>query len=259
MINYKVMNLKIDELDVKVLDNRKLMGEKAGKDVIDRIHDLLNKQNEVSIIFAAAPSQKELYEALINSDVDWSRVNAFHMDEYVGLSVDSPQSFRRYLKDNFFDKLSFNSIHLIEGDSIEVEKECRRYENLLNKFNPDIVCLGIGENCHIAFNDPPVADFNDTVLVKQVLLDEACRNQQVNDGCFPTFNEVPKEALTLTIPAIFRAKYLYCVVPGPTKSQAIFNTLKADISEKFPSTILRKHTNAVLYLDRDSASLISKS
>lgn len=253
------MEQTIDLLKIKVLETRREMGNLAGKDVVAQIHELLDKQAEVSIIFAAAPSQMELYDALIKSDIEWKRVNAFHMDEYVGLDVDNPQSFRRYLKDHFFDQLNFNSVHLIEGDSSDIKQECLRYEDLLNTFKPDVVCLGIGENCHIAFNDPPVADFNDSVLVKPVILDEACRNQQVNDGCFPTFDDVPKEALTLTIPAIFNAKYLFCVVPGPTKSQAVLHTVKEEISEKFPSTILRKHPNATLYLDRDSAALISKS
>lgn len=249
----------IDLLQVKVKSSRAEMGKSAGEEVTRCIHQLLDKQDELSIIFAAAPSQMELYAALIQSDVDWSRVNAFHMDEYVGISVDNPQSFRRYLKDQFFDKLNFKSVHLIRGDAKNIENECIRYEELLNSYQPDIVCLGIGENCHIAFNDPPVADFNDTVLVKPVTLDVACRNQQVNDGCFPTFDDVPKEALTLTIPAIFNAKYLFCVVPGPTKAQAVLHTLEDEVSEKFPSTILRKHPNATLYLDLDSAALISKS
>ncbi|WP_270087789.1 glucosamine-6-phosphate deaminase [Sphingobacterium sp. SYP-B4668] len=247
----------MDLLNLSVSTSRTQMGAAAAADVAARIVQLLEKQEEVSVIFAAAPSQLELYRALIDTDVDWSRVNAFHMDEYVGLSEDSPQSFRRYLKEHFFDMLPFRSVHLLRGEADDATEECIRYGQLLEEYSPDLVCLGIGENCHLAFNDPPVANFKDPVKVKRVSLDDTCRQQQVNDGCFPSFDAVPAEALTLTIPTLFEIPYLYCVVPGPSKAQAVKWTLEEPVSERFPSTILRKHPNTTLYLDQDSASLIA--
>jgi len=235
------------------------MGQAAASDIATRISQLLKEKEEISIIFAAAPSQLELYEALIRADIDWSRVNAFHMDEYVGLDEKSPQSFRRYLKDHFFDQLRFRTTHLIQGEADDLTAECVRYGHLLDEYKPDLVCLGVGENCHLAFNDPPVADFHDPVKIKKVRLDEVCRQQQVNDGCFATLEAVPREALTLTIPALFEASYLYCVVPGRSKANAVKCTLEEPIDERYPSTILRLHPQAILYLDCDSASLITNS
>lgn len=228
------------------------MGESAATDVAAKVTTLLKVQPEVNIIFAAAPSQNEFLSAFINKDIEWNSINAFHMDEYIGLHPDAHQAFGNFLKDRIFSKLPFKSINYINGNTEDIENECNRYQNLLTQYSPDIVCLGIGENGHLAFNDPPVADFNDDKLVKQVELDETCRRQQVNDGCFKTIDEVPTHALTLTIPALMSAGYLSVVVPGPAKAQAVYNTLHQPIEELYPSTILRRHTNAVLYLDKDS-------
>lgn len=240
---------KIDKLPVKVYADRTMMGEDAVSDVMNKINELLMKQDFVNIIFAAAPSQNEFLEALTKSSVSWSRVRAFHMDEYIGLCADAPQGFGNFLKEKIFSKLLFAAIHYINGNTAAPEEVCKRYADLLMQFPVDIVCMGIGENGHLAFNDPPVADFNDEQLVKIVELDQACRQQQVNDGCFATINEVPKNAITLTIPALMAAKYIYCMVPGPTKAEAVFNTLNQDVVEQYPSTILRRHDNAILYLD----------
>jgi len=228
------------------------MGESAATAIAAKINALLKIKPEVNIIFAAAPSQNEFLLALINKDIEWNRINAFHMDEYIGLHPDAHQAFGNFLKDRIFSKLPFKSINYINGNAKDVDAECKRYQNLLTKYPTDIVCLGIGENGHLAFNDPPVADFNDPRLVKQVELDETCRQQQVNDGCFKTIDDVPTHALTLTIPALMCAKHLSVVVPGAGKAQAVYNTLHQPIAELYPSTILRRHTNAVLYLDKDS-------
>src|SRR5690606_38953127 len=142
----------------------------------------------------------------------------------------------------------------IQGDAENIDEECERYSKLLMEHPADIVCMGIGENTHIAFNDPHVADFNDPKLVKIVDLDEKSRQQQVNDGCFPSFEDVPTHAITLTIPALTNAKYLYCMVPGKNKSRAIFQTLNEEINATYPSTILRQHPNSILFIDEDSAS-----
>jgi glucosamine-6-phosphate deaminase len=189
--------------------------------------------------------------ALLTAEgIDWKRIEAFHMDEYIGLDVSAPQRFANFLKERLFNKLPFRTVHLIQP---EIPHPLEQYEKLLKAAPIDLVCLGIGENGHIAFNDPPVADFADPVWAKIVELDEACRQQQVNDGCFATFDDVPKQAITLTIPALLSGKRLICTVPGKTKRQAVFKTLNDPISTACPATILRNHNACTLFLDKESA------
>lgn len=247
---------KVDTLQVKVYADRAAMGEAAAIAVIDKITALFTTQAYVNIIFAAAPSQNEFLAALVKSSLDWTRVRAFHMDEYIGLSDQAPQRFGNFLQEKIFGKLPFAGIHFLNGNTTVAEQECNRYTTLLKEYPVDIVCMGIGENGHIAFNDPPVADFKDGYLVKVVELDQPCRQQQVNDGCFATIDDVPNNAITLTIPALMAARYIYCMVPGPTKAQAVFNTLNKDIVEQYPSTVLRRHDNAILYLDELSSDML---
>ena len=209
------------------------------------------------MIFAAAPSQNEVLKALAtDADIPWNRVNAFHMDEYIGLSADAPQGFGNFLKSRIFGIANFKSVNYIDISAVDTQKECIRYTKLLKENPTDIVVMGIGENGHIAFNDPPVADFNDKEMVKPVALDEICRNQQVNDGCFAVIDDVPKTAITLTVPTLFAGDYLFCIVPAASKANAVRATVCDAISEKCPATILRRHKNAVLYLDSDSSSLL---
>ncbi|WP_258140456.1 glucosamine-6-phosphate deaminase [Mucilaginibacter phenanthrenivorans] len=230
------------------------MGEAAAEIVLQKIADLLSKQHYVNIIFAAAPSQNEFLAALVKNElIDWERVNAFHMDEYIGLPEGDSRTFASFLKQKIFIKLPFHNVNYINGNAPDLEMECERYAGLLKQYPVDIVCMGIGENGHIAFNDPHVADFNDPLRVKIVNLDTACRQQQVNDKCFDVLSAVPTHAITLTIPALMAAKYIYCMVPGEKKAQAVYDTLNAAINEECPATILRNHENALLYLDEDSA------
>ena len=250
--------LKADKLVIKIYDTRAVMGAAASVDVGNKISQLLQEKYSVNMIFAAAPSQNDFLAELTKSPIEWGRVRAFHMDEYIGLEHDAPQLFGNFLKQHIFDKLPFSAVHYLNGNAANVNDECERYSALLKKYPADIVCMGIGENGHIAFNDPPVADFNDTKMVKRVTLDEPCRQQQVNDGCFTTIDKVPATAITLTIPALMAAKYIYCMVPGPTKSQAVDNTLNKEIVEQYPSTILRTHPGAILYLDGLSSSKLNK-
>lgn len=244
-----IKEFKTDKLQTKIYSDRAAMGEAAASEVISKINELLVSRDFVNIIFAAAPSQNEFLAALANSSLNWSRVRAFHMDEYIGLSAGASQGFGNFLKEKIFEKLPFAVIHYLNGNATAPEDECKNYAALLQEYPVDIVCMGIGENGHIAFNDPPVADFNDKQLVKIVELDQACRQQQVNDGCFASIDEVPTNAITLTIPALMAARYIYCMVPGPTKAEAVFNTLNQGIIEQYPSTILRRHDEAILYLD----------
>lgn len=247
-----------DKLTVKIFENRNLMGEAVASAVSERINKLLSNQPFVNIIFGAAPSQNEFFESLLQKQIDWSRLNAFHMDEYVDLAADAPQGFGNFLKERLFDLAPFHNVYYIDGNVRDYKAECLRYTALLNKFKTDIVCLGIGENTHLAFNDPHVADINDSYFVKRVDLDEQCRTQQVNDGCFKEVNDVPKYALTLTLPALLNAPFAFCTVPGKKKAHAVYHTLNEEISNKFPSTHLRNHQNAILFLDNQSGSEISE-
>jgi glucosamine-6-phosphate deaminase len=233
------------------------MGETAAKDIKERIVALLKQKSEINMIFAAAPSQNDVLLALVNdSEIEWNRINAFHMDEYIGLSKDAPQGFGNFLKAHIFDLVPFKSVNLIDISATDPEYESERYGKLLKENPTDIVVMGIGENGHIAFNDPPVADFNDKRVVKPVKLDEVCRNQQVNDGCFKSIDEVPTHALTLTCPTLVSAPYLFCIVPALTKANAVKETLTGSIDEHCPASILRTRDGAILYLDKDSSSLL---
>ena len=231
------------------------MGINAAKEAARAINKVLMEKDHANVIFAAAPSQNEMLEALLAEDVDFGRINAFHMDEYAGLSLDDEQSFARYLNDHIFSKARFASVNFIPAKG-DPDEACAKYTKLLEEFKPDVVCMGIGENGHIAFNDPPVADFNDKKLIKKVELDDVCRMQQVHDGCFPTFDDVPRYALTLTVPALLSAKYLICTVPASTKANAVKAMLEGEYGEVCPATALRKHDGAKMFLDKDSAQKV---
>ena len=247
--------LKKDKLLCEIFETRGEMGKAAANDIHDKIIELLSEKDVINMIFAAAPSQNEVLEELSQkNDIPWERINAFHMDEYIGLEDGAPQRFGNFLKNAIFDKVPFKSVNLINSNTSSIDDECKRYTELLKNNPVDIVCLGIGENGHIAFNDPGVADFNDTKLIKPVELDDICRQQQVNDGCFANIDLVPKTALSLTIPALTSGTYMFCVVPAPTKANAVKETMTGEISEKCPATIMRNHDNAILYCDSDSGA-----
>ena len=248
---------KKDLLIVKQYDNRTLMGEGAAADISKTIKALLEEKDELNIIFAAAPSQNDVLLSLINDKtISWNRINAFHMDEYVGLSKDAPQGFGNFLKEHIFSLVPFKSVNYLDCEATDIEAECERYSKLLKENPTDIVIMGIGENGHIAFNDPPVADFKDSAMVKKVKLDEICRQQQVNDGCFSNISLVPTHALTLTVPTLMAADYHFCIVPAITKKQAVFETLNGSIDEHCPASILRTKENCILYLDNEISKLL---
>ena len=243
-------------LQVRIFPDRRAMGKSAAADVATVIRCLLSQRHELNMIFAAAPSQNEFLESLCaEKDINWTQINAFHMDEYINLPADAPQAFGNFLKERIFEKLPFRTVNCFNSCCPDPEQECERYASLLRRHPADIVCMGIGENGHIAFNDPHVARFDDPKSVKIVDLDEKCRTQQVNDGCFSSLEEVPTHALTLTIPALMNGKYLFCMVPAKSKSWAVYHTINDTISENLPATCLRKHKNAILYLDADSAGM----
>ena len=247
-----------EQLAVKTYATRMDLGQAAGLEAAAQLKRLLALQQRVNIVFAAAPSQNEFLDTLAAVEgIEWERVTAMHMDEYVGLSPDAPQRFGNFLKEHIFDTVKPAGIHYLDGNAADIHAECQRYSGLLRDNPVDIVFAGIGENGHLAFNDPGVADFLDTALVKVVTLDEMCRQQQVNDGCFDQLSQVPTQALTLTVPSLMAARWIYAIVPGPTKADAVRGTLSGEITPDVPATILRIHPRAVLYIDEDSAAKLS--
>ena len=244
------MKKTIDNLVIEIHENRTLAGQAAGNHAAAELRRILHEKEEARVIFASAPSQKECLDTLVAATgINWKNVTAFHMDEYIGLPKDSRQRFANNLKENLFDRLNFGAVHLLDSDDPEIL--CDNYAKLLSHKPIDMVCLGVGENGHLAFNDPPVADFNDPKVIKIVELDAKCRHQQVNDGCFSTFDAVPKFAVTLTIPVLLSANCLVCTVPGRSKHDAIKRLCEGGISTDCPASILRKHHNCTLYTDND--------
>ncbi|MCH7412094.1 6-phosphogluconolactonase [Belliella sp. R4-6] len=238
--------------DIHVFSERKLVGIAAGKAVERCILELQEKQSEVRIIFAAAPSQTDMLKYLASSKkIKWHKVVAMNMDEYIGLPENSSQLFSNFLEENLFSKVFLKEKNVI-NTHVQTATEIERYSELINEDIIDIVCLGIGENGHIAFNDPPVADFEDPKVIKIVDLDDACKVQQVNDGCFETIEKVPKTALTLTVPTLMKGKNLFCVVLGENKSEAVKNTLSGPVSTSCPASILTTHPNCQFYFDQEA-------
>ena len=249
--------LKKDLLEIRIHETRDEMGKDAASGIAACIRTLLAEKTEVNLVFAAAPSQNEVLAALVaDKTIPWERVNAFHMDEYVGLPVGAPQTFGSFLREHIFAHVPVRSVHYINAAAEDADAECLRYAELLRAYPTDVVVMGIGENGHVAFNDPPVADFCDPKAVKTVELDPICRNQQVHDGCFKTLSDVPTTAITLTVPSLTAGKHLFCIVPAKTKAEAVRATLLGEISEVCPASVLRRHPSAVLYLDGDSSALL---
>ena len=237
--------------NINVLSNNATTGIAAGKAVEDCIVKLQKTKKKIRIIFAAAPSQDSMLDYLSQSKlIEWNKIEAFHMDEYIGLEPDSQQLFSSYLEKNIFSKVTLhkNTINV----NNDVAYEIKRYTHLLEEGPIDIVCLGIGENGHLAFNDPHMADFNDSETVKMVELDDACRIQQVNDGCFESFEKVPQKAITLTIPTLLKGTHLFCVVLGANKSDAVKKALTEPINISCPASILTKHPNCNYYFDKQA-------
>ena len=248
---------KTQAVAVHVHATREEMGQAAAAAVRAAMLNVLRNKPKIRMIFAAAPSQNEFLAALVRlADIPWEKVIGLHMDEYFGLSKDAPQSFGVFLRKHLFDLVPFGRVEYMDATTTNPVAECARYAAVLAQSPVDIVCLGIGENGHLAFNDPPIADFADPLTVKVACLDEQCRLQQVNDGCFPSLAEVPKEALTLTVPALLSAPKIFGVVPGPRKAQAVHDALRGPISTACPASALRTHPDVELFLDTQSAALL---
>lgn len=232
--------------------DREALGAAAAGDIANALTRRLDSQPGVRVIFACAPSQEATLRYLARRPgIDWSRVTAFHMDEYLGLAPDAPQRFGNWLRGALLDRIPVGTAHLIDpGDDPQATVD--RYTALLTAAPIDITCLGIGVNGHLAFNDPP-ANFADPALVKVATLAEVSRLQQVDDGCFATLAEVPVQAVTLTIPALLSAAELFCMVPGAQKKRAVTNALYGPIDGSVPASALRTHPHCTIYVDKDSA------
>jgi glucosamine-6-phosphate deaminase len=255
----EVDRFRVAGIEARIYDAKITLGEAAAGHVAGCIQAAIRERGQARVIFATGASQYEFLAALVHkTDVlDWSRVTAFHLDEYLGLPEDHPASFRRYLRERLFDRLPFGAVHLLDGTAPDPQAEADRYSALLAEGPVDLACIGIGENGHLAFNDPP-ADLETSALVHVVTLDEACRQQQVGEGHFATFADVPTQALSLSIPAILKAKKISCVVPDQRKAAAVQCALEGPVTPDCPASALQRHGHTLLYLDRASASSLAR-
>ena len=241
-------------MEVRLYPGKRAMGRAAA----EYAAAILRGRREARIIIGTGPSQDETIDAVVAvPGLPWPRITVFHMDEYVGMPADHPESFRRWLRTRVADVVHPGQVHYLGGDAADLEVECRRYAALLQAAPIDIAFLGFGENGHIAFNDPHVADFHDPAAVKVVEMDLRCRQQQVGEGHFPTVESMPRQALTLTCPVLLGAEYAVCSVPDRRKAEAVRDALEGPVTTRCPASGVRTHAHAVVFLDRESASLLA--
>jgi glucosamine-6-phosphate deaminase len=244
---------------VVIGESKQAMANRAARDGADQIREALAERGEANIVVATGASQFEMLAELVRADgIDWHRVTAFHLDEYVGLPIAHPASFRLYLWQRFVTKLPVppRAFHFIDGER-DAEAECRRLGEIIAKHPIDVAFVGIGENGHLAFNDPP-ADFEANQPYLVVILDEACRKQQLGEGWFKTLDDVPKRAISMSVRQIMKAKAIVCTVPDDRKARAVKNAVEGPVTRDVPASVLQQHENAVLYLDRPSATLLKR-
>ncbi|MEA5051135.1 MAG: 6-phosphogluconolactonase [Oscillospiraceae bacterium] len=250
-------SFKAGELAVHIFDTRDNMGKAAAAAAAAYISAVIARRGEANVVFAAAPSQNDVLLHLKEEKVDWTKVRALHMDEYVSLPDDAPAGFGNFLDRAIFRAEPFKEIHYLKCTGGETPAQAAaRYTKTLEAYPPDLVLLGVGENGHLAFNDPSTADFDDPLAVKIVELDRICRMQQVNDGCFAKFGDVPKKAITLSMSALLRIPGKIAVVPGQKKASAVRGLIRGEVTTACPASILRRCPGAEIYLDTDSAALL---
>ena len=241
-------------MKIIVAENAELLGQQAAAEGAAAIENAIANQGHANIIVATGASQIPTLEALIQStSIDWSKVTGFHLDEYLGLPQTHGASFRRYLKERFVDKVSLANFHYVDGEAADPNQECERLGAIIVKHPIDVAFVGIGENGHLAFNDPP-ADFETSEAYLVVNLDETCRAQQLGEGWFDTLDDVPKTAISMSIKQIMKSKRIVCSVPDERKSAAVASSLHGPISPTIPASILQKHPQFTIYLDPPSAS-----
>jgi glucosamine-6-phosphate deaminase len=242
-------------LEIKVFDTKSALGKAAAGDAAKLINQAIDERGAAYVIAATGASQFEFLDSLAQEDVDWSKVVFFHLDEYVGLPESHPASFRRYLKERIVSRVHPRAFHFVNGEAVDAMAECRRVGNLIAQQTVDAAFVGIGENGHLAFNDPP-ADFETNEPYIVVNLDDACRQQQVGEGWFKSIDEVPTQAISMSIKQILKSRAILCIVPDARKAQAVKASVELDVSRMHPASILQKHPRVTLYLDHESSSLL---
>ena len=243
-------------MEIIISETKQELGKRAAEQGGALIRDAIRSHGEAHIIVATGASQFEMLENLVRQDVDWSKVTGFHLDEYIGLPMTHPASFRKYLKERFVDKVHPKMFHYVNGEA-DPETECKRLGDLIRRVTIDVAFIGIGENGHIAFNDPP-ADFETEEPYLVVELDEACRRQQMGEGWFATLDEVPPRAISMSVRQIMKSVHIICTVPDQRKAEAVKKTVEGPVTSQVPASILQTHPDTRLYLDKASASLLSK-
>ncbi|MCP4189503.1 MAG: glucosamine-6-phosphate deaminase [Planctomycetaceae bacterium] len=246
-------------MNIVIREDKEAMGLQAAVDGAEQIRNAIRDKGAATIIVATGASQFTMLDNLIRQpDIDWSVVTGFHLDEYLGLPISHPASFRKYLKERFVDHLSLKAFHYIDGEVQPIATECDRLSKAIQQHEVDVAFVGIGENAHLAFNDPP-ADFDTQVPYLVVDLDDACRKQQLGEGWFPTFEDVPKQAISMSVQQILKSKSIVCTVPDQRKAQAVAESVEGTVSQQVPASILQRHEQTTLYLDRPAASLLRSS
>jgi glucosamine-6-phosphate deaminase len=238
-------------MEINISSTKQEMGKQAALKGVDLIRKAIAERGEANIIVATGASQFEMLEELVKENIDWNVVSGFHLDEYIGIDETHPASFRKYLKERFVSLVPLKEFHYVNGN--DAEKECKRLGEIISRHPIDVAFVGIGENGHLAFNDPP-ADFETEEPYIVVNLDDDCRRQQLGEGWFPTFDDVPQQAISMSISQIMKSKHIICSVPDLRKSVAVMNTLLSEISPAVPASVMQKHPSAWLFLDKTSAS-----
>ncbi|MFN8344976.1 MAG: glucosamine-6-phosphate deaminase [Spirosomataceae bacterium] len=244
-------------MEIHITENKQELGKASGKAAADLIRSVIAQKGNANIILATGTSQFETLKQLLSEpDIDWSKVVMFHLDEYIGIPESHPASFRKYLKERFLSKVAIEESHLIDGET-DPKAECERLGALIARHPIDVALVGIGENGHLAFNDPP-ADFNTEAPYIVVELDEACRRQQLGEGWFPSLEAVPSQAISMSVRQIMKSANIICSVPDERKAQAVKNCITEKISPLYPASMLQLHPNCHLFLDKDSSCLLKR-
>ena len=245
-------------MEIRIFETKLELGKAAARDAAKIIKEAIDKRGDAYVIAATGASQFEFLDALAQEEIDWTKVVFFHLDEYVGLSGSHPASFRRYLKERVVSRVHPKTFHFLDGEADDVHEECRRVGNLIAQQTIDVAFVGIGENGHLAFNDPP-ADFDIEEPYIVVNLDDACRQQQVGEGWFKSIAEVPAQAISMSIKQILKSQHILCIVPDQRKAEAVRAAVKGEVSPMQPASILQQHEHVTLYLDRHSSSLLKQN
>lgn len=246
---------KLFEMQIKIFDTKLELGQAAARDAAKIIIEAIDERDVAYVIAATGASQFEFLDALAQEEIDWTKVVFFHLDEYVGLPESHPASFRRYLKERVVSRVHPQAFHFLDGEADDVHEECRRAGDLIEQHTIDVAFVGIGENGHLAFNDPP-ADFGTEEPYIVVNLDNACRQQQVGEGWFKNLAEVPTQAISMSIKQILKSRNIICIVPDQRKAKAVRASVELEVSPKHPASILQQHEHVTLYLDHHSSSLL---